>query len=243
MTRFTLTLALGLLAPMLAPAAPTPPKTTLFAADNPNIQYTGRIDFGNPKKPRFWAPGVYVTMRFAGPSCAVVVNDEMLGGSKHNYLEVVVDGKLTRLQLTGKENTVPVASNLAAGPHTLTICKNTESNIGYLECVGVRCAKLLLPPARPARRIEFIGNSITCGTGSDESVVPCGKGQWHDQHNAYMAYGSTTARAVAAHGDAAVRKFFFSHSYNSGCDNHPSLAEHQLIGAELTAYLKNTLRW
>lgn len=360
MTRFSLALplAMGLLAPALVAApAPTPPKTTLFTADNPNIQYTGRIDFSNPQKPRFWAPGVYITMRFAGPSCAVVVTDEVLGGSKHNYLEIIVDGKLTRLQLTGKENTVPVAENLPGQTHTLTVCKNTESNIGYLEFGGVRCAKLLLPPPRPTRRIEFIGNSITCGTGSDQSVVPCGKGQWHDQHNAYQAYGPTTARAlgaqwqltavsgiglmhsccgmtlvmpqvfdkinlrenalawdstryqpdvvticlgqndgvqdsttfcgnyvrflttlrqhypraqlvcltspmadakltavlqryltgVVAHqnaaGDAAVHKFFFSRSYNSGCDNHPSLAEHQLIAQELTAYLKTTLRW
>ena len=29
-----------------------------FAADHPMIQYTGRIDFTNPKLPRFWQPGV-----------------------------------------------------------------------------------------------------------------------------------------------------------------------------------------
>ncbi|MGI4736967.1 MAG: SGNH/GDSL hydrolase family protein [Janthinobacterium lividum] len=349
----TLLLAL----PLAAQAQSAPTKGQLFTADNKNIQYTGRIDFADAKKPRFWAPGVYITTRFEGSSCAVLVNDEVLGGGNHNYLELVLDGKPSRIQLTGKENTVPVASNLAAGPHTLTVCKNTESNIGYLEFVGVRCAKLLPPSARAAHRIEFIGNSITCGTGSDQSVVPCGKGKWHDQHNAYMAYGPTTARALGAQwqltavsgiglmhsccnmtlvmpqvfdkinlrenaiawdfsryqpdvvticlgqndgiqdsttfcgnyvtflntmrqhypkaqlvcltspmadakltavlrryltgivahqnaaGDAAVHKFFFSRSYNSGCDNHPSLAEHQLIAAELTAYLKNTLHW
>jgi lysophospholipase L1-like esterase len=357
MTHFTLALVLGLLAPVLTTAAPTPPQTTLFAADNPHIQYTGRIDFSNPKKPRFWAPGVYVTVRFAGPTCAVLVTDELLGGTKHNYLEIILDGKPTRLQLTGKENTVPVADKLPGKTHTLTVCKNTEANVGYLEFGGVRCAQLLPPPPRPARRIEFIGNSITCGTGSDESAVPCGQGQWHDQHNAYQAYGPTTARAlgaqwqltavsgiglmrsccnmamvmpqvfdkinlrentltwdfsryqpdvvticlgqndgvqdsttfcskyvsflnalrqhypraqlvcltspmadarltavlrryltgVVAHqnaaGDAAVHKFFFARSYRSGCDNHPSLAEHQLIAQELTDYLQTTLHW
>jgi lysophospholipase L1-like esterase len=357
MTHFTLALVLGLLAPVLATAAPTPPQTTLFRADNPHMQYTGRIDFSNPKKPRFWAPGVYVTVRFAGPTCAVLVTDELLGGTKHNYLEIILDGKPTRLQLTGKENTVPVADKLPGKTHTLTVCKNTEANVGYLEFGGVRCAQLLPPPPRPARRIEFIGNSITCGTGSDESAVPCGQGQWHDQHNAYQAYGPITARAlgaqwqltavsgiglmrsccnmamvmpqvfdkinlrentlawdfsryqpdvvticlgqndgvqdsttfcskyvsflnalrqhypqaqlvcltspmadarlmavlqryltgVVAHqnaaGDAAVHKFLFARSYRSGCDNHPSLAEHQLIAQELTAYLQTTLHW
>ena len=40
--------------------------------------------------------------------------------------------------------------------------------------MGVWCRKLLSPPAKPKRKIEFIGNSITCGTGADQSVIPCG---------------------------------------------------------------------
>ncbi len=46
--------------------------------------------------------------------------------------------------------------------------------------------------------MEFIGNSITCGTGADQSEIACGKGVWQDQHNAYLAYGPVTARAVDA---------------------------------------------
>jgi hypothetical protein len=44
-------------------------------------------------------------------------------------------------------------------------------------------------------------------------------------------------------GDKRVSTFFFSRSYNSGCDSHPSLAEHKLIAAELTAYLKELMHW
>ena len=53
---------------------------------------------------------------------------------------------------------------------------------------------------------------------------------------------SVVAQANAA-GDARVHKFFFSRIYTSGCDSHPSLAEHQLIAAELTVYLKSSLGW
>jgi hypothetical protein len=28
-----------------------------YTADDPRIQYMGRIDFSNPQLPRFWAPG------------------------------------------------------------------------------------------------------------------------------------------------------------------------------------------
>src|SRR5688572_7401552 len=62
---------------------------SIFEADHPYIQYTGRIDFTNPKLPRFWQPGVYITARFVGSACEVILNDEELWGKNHNYLEVV----------------------------------------------------------------------------------------------------------------------------------------------------------
>ena len=171
---------------------------SFFAADNPYIQNTGRIDFTNTKLPRFWQPGVYITIKFIGTRCEVIVNDEVLWGKNHNYLEAVVDGKAVRLQTKAIRDTITVADNLSNGQHTLVVCKNTEANIGYLELVGIRCKQLVKPAAKPKRKIEFIGNSITCGTGSDVSEIPCGKGVWQDQHNAYMSYGPTTARALNA---------------------------------------------
>lgn len=171
---------------------------SFFEADHPSIQYTGRIDFTNKKLPRFWQPGVYVTIRFAGPTCEVVVNDEVLWGKNQNYLQVIIDGQSKRMQTKGSRDTIRVAGDLRYKEHTLVICKNTEANIGYLELVGVRCNQLLKPQAPLSRKIEFIGNSITCGAGADESQTPCGKGAWQDQHNAYLSYGPVTARALNA---------------------------------------------
>ncbi|MEP7373587.1 MAG: SGNH/GDSL hydrolase family protein [Chitinophagaceae bacterium] len=171
---------------------------SFFAANHPYIQYTGRIDFNDLKLPRFWQPGVYISTKFTGPYCDVILNDEVLWGKNHNYLEVVVDGRAVRLQTKANRDTIRVAENLSAGEHTLVVCKNTEANIGYLELVGIRCKQLIKPAAKPIRKIEFIGNSITCGTGSDLSVIPCGKGVWEDQHNAYLSYGAVTARTLNA---------------------------------------------
>lgn len=171
---------------------------SFFAADHPYIQYTGRIEFTDPKLPRFWQPGVYITIKFMGPECFIILNDEMLWGKNHNYLETVLDGKAIRLRTKAKRDTIKVAENLSPGEHTLVICKNTEANIGYLELVGIRCRQLVKPPPKPKRKIEFIGNSITCGTGSDLSEIPCGKGIWQDQHNAYLSYGAITARTLNA---------------------------------------------
>jgi hypothetical protein len=169
-----------------------------YPANNSNIQYVGRIDFSNPQLPRFWQPGVYVNIKFKGSSCKVILNDEILWGKNHNYLEIVIDGKAKRIQTKQMTDTILIAENLSDGIHDLTICKNTESNIGYVEMVGVLCEKLLKPTVEPTRKIEFFGNSITCGASSDMSEIPCGKGVWHDQHNAYMAYGPVMARAFNA---------------------------------------------
>lgn len=170
-----------------------------IGADNKNIQYTGRIDFTDPQKPRFWNPGVYLRARFTGASCDAVIDDEVLWGKSHNYVEIAVDDrKPFRTQLTAAHNVVRIAEGLSDGPHTVTICKDTEAGIGYLEFLGFRCKGLLPLPPKPARKLEFIGDSITCGAGSDLSGHPCGQGEWYDQHNAYMSYGPITARSLKA---------------------------------------------
>jgi hypothetical protein len=170
---------------------------SLFSAKDTRIQYTGRIDFSDPSLPRFWSPGVYITVKFSGPSCEAEIIDEQLYGTYHNYLELVVDNQTTRVQTKQKINYIKI-TGLTNKEHLLTICKNTESGIGYIEFAGIRCNNLLMPPPKPLHKIEFIGNSITCGFGNDISSIACNTGQWYDQHNAYMSYGPITARALNA---------------------------------------------
>jgi hypothetical protein len=211
-------------------------RPVFFPANHPDIQYMGRIDFSHPERPRFWAPGVVIRVKYKGSVCRVLIRDEVLYGNLHNYIGVTVDGgKAFRLQTKGGEDTLVITGHsvrLAAGPaptggdaaarggsgrgpaaegdepgrnrddpgeeHLVTICKDTESGIGYLELAGVFCNELLPPPPLPVRKIEFIGNSITCGAGMDLSEIPCANGQWYDQHNAWMSYGALTARRLDA---------------------------------------------
>ena len=168
-------------------------------ADDKRIQYTGRIDFSDPKRPRFWAPGVYLKTRFVGPTCDLLVNDEVLWGKSHNYLEIALDDqKSFRVQTTAATNRIRVAEGLSNGTHTLTVCKDTEAGIGYVEVVGLECQGLAKPPPRPPLKLEFFGDSITCGAESDLSKAACGTGEWYDRHNAYGSYGATTARLLNA---------------------------------------------
>jgi len=171
----------------------------LYRANNSYIQYVGRIDFSNPLKPRMWSPGVYIKVRFKGKKCDLLINDEALYGKNLNYLEIAVDNNTPyRVQTTGKTNVITVAEELSDGEHTIVICKDTESNIGYIDFVGIRCQELLPSLPQPTRKIEYIGDSMTSGAGMDQSIMPCGKGEWYDQHNAYMSYGPRTSRSLNA---------------------------------------------
>lgn len=173
--------------------------SNFYHAGHPYIRYTGRVDYTDSRQPKFWAPGVYLTLRFHGTYCIMEINDEEKWGKSHNYLQVILDNKKSyRIQLIGKNNKITLASGLKKGNHTLLICKNTEAEIGFLQPVGFICSQLRKPPMAPERKIEFYGNSITCGMGNDDSIIPCKSREWYDQHNAYMAYGPMAARQLKA---------------------------------------------
>jgi hypothetical protein len=330
-------------------------KTSFFAADHTLLRYTGRIDFSDLQLPKFYQPASYVEAAFKGKSCGIIVADQQLWGNQ-NYLEVVIDGVEHRIQTNTARDTF-FFENLGNGVHQLQVYKNTEANIGWVAIAGLICEKLVPLPPEPARRMEFIGNSITCGASADASEVPCHTAKWHDQHRAYKSYASLTARnlgaswhlssvsgiglihsccemdvlmppvydnidmrgdslswdfanyqpdvvsiclgqndgiqdsvafcsayvsfietirshhpqaqivcltspmaddhltktlqnylrgivaAVHEKGDQKVTKFFFSKSYTSGCDTHPSVEEHALIAAELTLFLGQLMGW
>ena len=115
----------------------------------------------------------------------------------HNYLQYELDGvyqKRIRIDSASKEPVVIIAPTV--GKHTIWIYKATEAHTGalILHSASAQHIKALQRPSAPL--IEFIGNSITCGAAADASEVPCGTGVYHDQHNAFMAYGPRVARAL-----------------------------------------------
>ena len=173
---------------------------TFYGAENKLFNYVGRIDFSDKYAPRFWAPGVYIQANFMGSFCEIALNDEgfLKQATEHNYIEVIIDSlPVQRIHLTSKSNKLIVARNLKKGKHTITICKTTETKIGYLEFIGLRVEKLL-PIKKKKRRIEFIGDSMTCGNGMDNKAFQCGERHWFDQHCAYISYGPSLARRFNA---------------------------------------------
>jgi lysophospholipase L1-like esterase len=173
-------------------------ETTFYSAENKMFNYVGRIDFSDKTAPRFWAPGVYIQANFTGSFCEIAINDEgfLKDATEHNYIEVIIDSlPVQRIHLTGKNNKLIVARNLKKGKHIITICKTTETKIGYLEFIGLRVERLL-PFKKKKSRIEFIGDSMTCGNGMENDSIQCGERHWFDQHCAYISYGPSLARRL-----------------------------------------------
>lgn len=170
-----------------------------YPADSSLIRYEGRIDFVNVEEPVLIGSASFVEIHLSGDSCRVLLQKQNPEG-EYNFVSVEVDGEyIGRIKLV-KEGMVsyPIAVNRDIEKHVVRIFKATEAGNNTIVFGGVKCEKLLSPPTLSARKIEFIGNSITCGMGIDWEEIPCNSGAWYDQHNGYLAYGPQSAKQLNA---------------------------------------------
>ncbi|MBV9950018.1 MAG: hypothetical protein JOZ69_24470 [Myxococcales bacterium] len=185
-----------------------------YAPDDPNIQYSGRFDMTNPKTPRFAASSAYITAKFRGTAVSVMFLDENRSGS-FNFFDVIVDD-LPPVKITpvvGKRLYDATPPGLCDGVHTVTFVKRTEADTGMATFQGFAfTGTILAPDPKPARRIEIIGDSITCGAGveamgtaapecNQNGLVNLGNpqpGYGQGVENGYLAYGSVLARTLRA---------------------------------------------
>ncbi len=146
--------------------------TSLAFADNtvkandPNISFTGRVQrMDNGAVSYDWG-GTYVQTDFTGSSITVRMSEE-----GESYHQVFIDGKLVgKVQFTGKEpHDMLLAKNLGKGQHRLRLQKVTEGEHGrttiYSFTAGGKGSFKAVQPK--GRLIEVIGDSYTCGYGSE----------------------------------------------------------------------------
>ncbi|RZK61967.1 MAG: GDSL family lipase, partial [Hymenobacter sp.] len=184
-------LALRLLSPHPAPT----PATTLPASA---LQPYGRTLLNQQHQLELISSAAHVGFSFEGTECQVLVG--LPNGQDHNYLQYELDGAYQgRLRVAGAGPSSLRLTAPRAGRHTVWLYKATEAHTGPIAIERVTGPAVKALPNPQAPLIEFIGNSITCGAAADASAVPCGTGLYHDQHNAYQAYGPRVARALGAH--------------------------------------------
>ena len=172
-----------------------PIKGTVISPSDPNIQYTGRISFTNPERPAWNFPGIQICAVFEGTSLRMMAKP----GSGY-FMAQIDQAEPFKVAFTGKtDSVVTIATALPEGRHLVRLMYAIEGYEFYPEFWGFVLDKgrqLAEAPELPSRKIEFIGNSITCGYGNEGTD----KNEHFDYatENHYYSYASITARALDA---------------------------------------------
>lgn len=177
-------------------------------------KFVGRYDLTDPAKPRFDWSGNSMSARFEG--------SEVTWGAEsgvEQIYEVIIDGNAQQVILPDYSNpTAPIASRthkLPQGTHEITVVRSSEALFGDSFFVPFTFpGGQQLPATQYERRIEYIGDSITCGYGDEGPNATCPydvpirqalneNGQLEDvkipeTQNIYLAYGSIAARRLGA---------------------------------------------
>lgn len=166
-------------------------------ADNPALRFSGRsAGIGTTAVTVGWS-GARVRLRFAGSSSVGVRLDDDTG---ENYWMAWIDGRPGRkFRLNARDGFYPLADGLTAGEHTVEVVRVTECAQGLSHFRGfVLEHGATVVPWRGAesRKIEFIGDSITCGYGVEADdphahFVPA-------TENFCLGYSGLTARRLDA---------------------------------------------
>ena len=163
------------------------------------FEYKGRVEKIQDNKVMLIGSASSVSFDFKGNSCTISL--QSIDSWEHqNYVSLELDGKyIGRIRIEkGAVQSFPVAVSNGKKTHHLSIYKATEATNGGVLFAGTTAKLIASSATQNKKKIELIGDSITCGYGNDASEIPCGKGDWFDQHNAYWAYGPVLARDLDA---------------------------------------------
>jgi lysophospholipase L1-like esterase len=175
-------------------------QTTFIPSNTSNIAFIGRFDFSEQDKASFMYSGCTIRTIFNGTGIQIVLKEQST-----NYFTVVVDKQIHILKTNPLDSIYTIAENLTNEKHQLDIIRNTEWSTGNTVFKGFLInndAHLFMPSIKD-RKIEFIGDSYTCGYGI--------YGKNHDEHfsydteDNYISYGAISARTLEAEYTAVCR--------------------------------------
>jgi hypothetical protein len=158
--------------------------------------YAGRVEKLENNNVVLIGTASSVSFNFTGNECVISLQS-VDSSEHHNYVSLVLDGKyIGKLRIEkGAVQSFPIKITSNKKEHCLEIYKNTEAHTGGVLFAGTT-AKLTSISSKKKKKIEFIGDSITCGAASDGSDIPCDKGEYYDHHNSYYAYGPVLSREI-----------------------------------------------
>lgn len=191
-----------LIMPLSAVGQTLNPQGTIIKPTDSHIQYVGRVSMRDSEIPCWTYPGVQIRTGFQGTSL------KMIAKPNSGYFMAQIDGseafKICFNSL--RDSVVTLAAALPRGDHQVALMYISEGYDRRPEFRGFildENSSLIDAPDLSERRIEFIGNSITCGYGV-EAVGE--KNKYQDEtSNHYYSYAALTARALKAQHIATAR--------------------------------------
>lgn len=168
-------------APMVIPSGVVP-------ADHPYLHLMGRWDTSERGAPVSTWNTTVISATFTGTSVAI-----LLGDGANDWTYRIDDGPEEHLVTTDALE-YSLAAGLDPGTHSVRIARRTEPYFGAVTFEGLLIdpGAALLPAEVSARRIEFIGDSITAGYGNE------GTAQNRATQNGFLAFGPVAARLLGA---------------------------------------------
>ena len=172
-----------------------PVKGTVVSPTDTHIRYAGRISFANPERPAWNYPGIQIVAAFEGTSL------RMLAKPRSGYFMAQIDqAEPFKVAFRGeRDSLVTLATALPDGRHLVRLMYVIEGYEFFPEFWGFVLdpgRRLVEAPAFPSRKIEFIGNSITCGYGNEGL---CKEDHFdYATENHYYSYASIAARSLEA---------------------------------------------
>jgi len=164
---------------------------SIIKSNDLHIHYMGRVLVNADSAELSWS-GNSISINFKGTGVKALLKDQ----SGINYFKIIIDGKvLPDIQIDSIKRLYTLVSGLPAGAHQLELFRRTEWVFGKTWLYQLELdanTSIAKAPTTKKRKIEFYGNSITCGyavldtTGKDRGTAP-----FEDN---YLGYAAITAR-------------------------------------------------
>ena len=201
--------------------------------DDPALRFMGRIDDDNPKAPIWVFPYTQVSFRCTGSHIRVKLRNHWNYGDI--FLGAIIDGLEVKVPVPIDATTITLAEHLPDIEHEVTIFKRQDGGMCHLEMLGIELddGATILPPAdaRPPRRMEVYGDSVSCGE-RNEAIRYVGQADpevdlsgYSDSWHSYAAIAARmprrgTARHIAGRRSPARRHRLVQCTALSGHGKH-----------------------
>lgn len=168
---------------------------SFISSNDKHLDYTGRVGFADSSAQFYWS-GTSVNVNVEGTKEVKALMDIK---KDVNYYYVIVDGntsaaKKIKLQVGKKMYTLANFSDLKKHHIELVKITNTDDNTTYFYGFEIdKNGSVLNSNKKKKRKLEFFGDSITCGHGVEVPVDSTDSGA-PKYFNNYKTYDAITAR-------------------------------------------------